>query len=208
MYWRTNYSVCREIRVSTLTLLSTFFVGIVARELAVERGPFDQQLGQAENVLRFADHCLGTFRTLRGRSLPAEIQYPRGDRSALTSYDLLSTLRNYEIRAIDGDVFVLDVPDTDQPNPVTVRLPGYEQRPQDYTAPNWEVNRRFHEWIGAKIDQFGEKTEVSSGLLYRFFGLLDLTEAITPTQVRCGRYQIDVNTTTDRPKIEITERDI
>ncbi|MDZ7849831.1 MAG: type I-D CRISPR-associated helicase Cas3' [Halodesulfurarchaeum sp.] len=80
-------------------------------------------------ILEFTDHCFGAFRGLRGRSLTGEIRYPRGDRTALTSYDLLSTLRYYDIETVeDESVIVLgevqdEYPTTGDRSTTRLRIP-------------------------------------------------------------------------------------
>jgi CRISPR-associated endonuclease/helicase Cas3 len=155
--------------------------------------------GKQENrLLEFIHSCFGGFRGLRGRSLGGRIRYPRGDRSALTNYDLLTTLRHYDITGIDehddGDVLVLGSTDDRNPSLVTVRYPGYEKRPKKYEGPNWVVEQDLGEWVHQEIDRakLDERTDVNEGLVRQFFGAVNITEVALPTLVRCGAYEIEV----------------
>lgn len=189
------------------------FVDSVVDELD-SAGGIVSAVGKAERkLLRFTKACIQTFRGLRGQSLPAHIQYPRGDRSALTSYNLLSTLRHYDIEEVvdnDSSRLILGHPDRDRPSPISVRLPGYESRPRDFDGPRWDIERELQEWIHDEIDRvdLGSKTAVSDGLLYRFFNVIEITQAIVPTMVRCGRFQIDIQAGSGPPNIHAFERDL
>lgn len=141
-------------------------------------------------VLTFARHCLGAFRGLRGRSLAIDIEYPRGDRKALTSYDLLTALRYYDIESIKSDGTPrLRRRDTDQPVTITGRIPGYENRPMDYSGSRAELQDQFNDWLYPEIEVADiEPTRVDEGLLRRFVGVLPLPKAVLPIEVRYDRY--------------------
>lgn len=189
------------------------FIDSVVEELA-SAGGIVSPIGKTERkLLTFTQACFSAFRGLRGQSLPCEIQYPRGDRSALTSYDLLSTLHHYSIERIVNNGsprLIVGQPDDDRPTPITVRLPGYESRPRKYDGPYWEIERQLQDWVHDEIDRvkIGDKSSISDGLLHQFFTVIDITQAVTPAMIRCGRYQIDVETGGGPPTINAFERDL
>ncbi|UPM45260.1 type I-D CRISPR-associated helicase Cas3' [Halocatena salina] len=141
-------------------------------------------------MLTFTRHCLGAFRGLRGRSLSIDIEYPRGDRKALTSYDLLTALRYYDIESITSDGTPrLRRRDTDQPVAITGRVPGYENRPKDYSGSRATLQDQFNKWLYPEIDMADlEQTRVDEGLLRRFISVLPLPKAVLPIEVRYDRY--------------------
>lgn len=177
-------------------------------------GGIASSLGKADRkLLEFTEACFETFRGLRGQSLPAEIRYPRGDRSALTSYDLLSTLRHYDIERMERNGatrLVVGQPNDDRPAPISVRLPGYESRARKYDGAEWEIEKQLQTWIHREIDRadLESKTSINNGLLHRFFNVLEITQAVTPTMVRCGRFQINVEHGDGPPEVTAFERDL
>jgi len=189
------------------------FVDVVVDELASAGGIASPLRKADRKLLEFTESCFEAFRGLRGQSLPAEIRYPRGDRSALTSYDLLSTLRHYDIKRIERNGvsrLVLGQPRDDRPAPISVRLPGYESRARKYDGAEWEVEKQLQTWIHREVDRanLGSKTPINNGLLHRFYNIIEITQAVTPTMVRCGRFQIDVETADGPPRVNAFERDL
>jgi len=161
-------------------------------------------------LLRFTRHCFGVFRGLRGRSLSGDIRYPRGDRMALTSYDLLTTLRYYDISGIeDGDVIVLRQVRDGYPMQVTARLEGYESRPRNFSNTTQDIEQELQRWIHDEIDRanLDGAVDVSSELLHLFFKRIRITNAAVPTTVRCGEYEIQVETE-GIPSITAEARDL
>jgi len=159
-------------------------------ESAGEFGSPIMQNSSTRKILDFVRHCFGAFESLRGRSLPVDIRYPRGDRRALTSYDLLTTLRYYNIEDIESDgTLVIERRDSDQPVAVTARFPGYENRPRDYSGSNSEIEQMFSRWIYPEIEESDlAETEINEGLLRQFFSDLSLPKAVVPIEVRYGQY--------------------
>lgn len=161
-------------------------------------------------LLQFTHHCFDVFRSLRGRSLTGEVKYPRGDRTALTSYDLLTTLRYYDIAGIeDDDVIVLEQVRGEYPMQVTARLPGYSSRPRDYSSSVKDIEKQLGRWIHDEIDRADTDgtVNVSSELLHLFFKRIRITEAVVPEMVRCGEYEIRVELN-EIPSISVHHRDI
>lgn len=150
----------------------------------------------AAKLLEFTATCFDVFRGLRGRSLPAEIRYPRGDRLGLTTYDLTTTLRNYGIdRVEDGSVFVLSPPDDSTPSVVTARLPEFETEPMRYDEPTSEIESKLQTKIHRKIDEveLDAKFGPSTDLLHRFFSIIRITNAVIPRRLTTATYEIEID---------------
>jgi CRISPR-associated endonuclease/helicase Cas3 len=161
-------------------------------------------------LLRFTKHCFGAFSGLRGRSLSGDIKYPRGDRIALTNYDLLTTLRYYDIGGIeDNDIIALQQVRDGYPMRVTARLEGYESRPRNFSNSTQDIERELQRWVHNEIDRsdINETVDVSLELIHLFFQRIQITSAVLPVTVRCGEYQIDVETN-GIPSITARRRDI
>jgi CRISPR-associated endonuclease/helicase Cas3 len=161
-------------------------------------------------LLRFTQHCFGAFRGLRGQSLSGDIRYPRGDRMALTNYDLLTTLRYYDISGIDDDdVIVLWQVRDGYPMRVTARLAGYESRPRNFSNTTQDIEQELQRWVHDEIDRadLDGAADVSSELMHLFFRRIRITSAVVPTMVRCGEYEIQVSTD-DIPSITAERRDL
>lgn len=161
-------------------------------------------------LLQFTKECFKTFRGLRGRSLPAEIKYPRGDRIGLTTYDLTTTLRNYEIdRVEEGPVFVLTPANNSIPSVVTARLPAYESEPTRYDETTSEIESTLQTKIHWKINQveLNADFEPSIELLHRFFEIIQITDAVVPSKLTTKNYEIHVNDSgTGSPEIDPIQR--
>ena len=160
--------------------------------------------------LKFTRHCFDVFQGLRGRSLSGSVKYPRGDRVALTNYDLLTTLRHYDIAEIENDdVIVLEKVRGEYPMQVTAHLPGYESRPRDYSSSIGDIEEQLSKWVHREINRgkFDTTADVSSELLHLFFKRIRITEAVVPELVRCGEFEITVETD-GIPTISAHRRDI
>jgi len=164
--------------------------------------------GPETKILRFTQSCFGAFRGLRGRSLPVDVRYPRGDRMALTTYDLLTTLRYYDVTEIATDGSVVVERRSEGRAAITARFPGYENRPRNYTGSNTEVREMFTRWLYPAIEDADiSSTAVDEGLLRRFFDVVPIEEAALPIEVRYDRYVIYVDTG-GIPTINIEQRQI
>jgi CRISPR-associated endonuclease/helicase Cas3 len=172
-------------------------------------GKYTETSSEAK-LLQFTKECFKTFRGLRGRSLPAEIKYPRGDRIGMTTYDLTTTLRNYEIdRVEEGPVFVLSPSDDSISSVVTARLPEYESEPTRYDEATSEIESTLQTKIHRKIDQvdLNADFEPSIELLHRFFDIIRITDAIVPSQLTTRNYKIQINDSgTGPPEIDPIQR--
>lgn len=155
----------------------------------------------AAKILRFTRECFETFRGLRGRSLPAEIRYPRGDRLGLTTYDLTSTLRSYDIATIeDGPVIVVE-PGDDTPSVVTARLPEFETEPTRYDQPTSEIEDLLQQKLRREIDRLDldESFPIDTNLLHRFFRIIRITDAVIPERITTPDYEITIETRANTP---------
>ena len=169
-----------------------------------------QENDKEARLLQFTQHCFDAFRGLRGRSLSGEIRYPRGDRMALTNYDLLTTLRYYDIRdIINHEVIVLQEVRDGYPMQVTARLEGYDSRPRDFSRSTQDIEQQLQQWIHREVDlaDLEGTLDVSAAMMHRFFDLIQITNAVVPVKVRCGEYEIQVETD-DIPSFTVEHRDL
>jgi CRISPR-associated endonuclease/helicase Cas3 len=178
-----------------------------------EAGKYTDNSDEAK-LLRFTKRCFKGFRGLRGRSLPAAVKYPRGDRIGLTTYDLTSTLRHYDIDHVEDEtdtVLVLAPSDEDARSVVTARLPEYETHPTKYNRPTRQIEEEFQRKIHRTIDQvaLNDAFETSTELLHRFFRIICITDAIVPERITTAGYDIEVDTETNGPPtIDVQQRHI
>lgn len=161
-------------------------------------------------LLRFTKTCFRAFRGLRGRSLPAEIKYPRGDRVGVTTYSLTTTLRHYDIDHVEEDtVIVLKPPATDALSPVTARLPEFGTEPTRYDQPTREIEEILQTRIHRKIDDLTTDVQVRPELLHRFFQIVRITDAVVPERLTTAEFEIAVSDEEGRPpKINVSRRQI
>lgn len=149
-------------------------------------------------LLEFTERCFKAFRGLRGRSVNASVKYPRGDRIALTTYGLTTTLRHYDIESVEdtenGPVFSIIPRPDDSLAVVTARLPGYETEPKQYNKPTTEIEEELQTKIHREIDRVegNEQFEVSPERLHRFFKIVRITNAVVPTKITTAGYEIKV----------------
>lgn len=163
---------------------------------------------ETHKLLAFTAHCFEAFRSLRGRSLPINVRYPRGDRLALTTYDLLTTLRYYDINEVENDeTIVVSRRESEQPIAISARFPGYENRPLDYSGSHYEVREMFEKWIRPEISEADlEDADLSAGLTNRFYEVVDLPEVVQPIEVRHSQYVVYVDSDRNSPPSIRVER--
>ena len=171
-----------------------------------------QQNEPVAKLLEFTRECFKTFQGLRGRSLSASIKYPRGDRLGVTTYDLSTTLRNYDIVDVDDDdILVLGPPDDGVLSTVTARLPAYETEPTQYDQSRGEIEEQLQTKIHRHIDQAELKSEfeVSTELLHRLFYIIDIVDAIIPSRITTSKYDIEIDDGSGGPPaIDVQPRQI
>lgn len=176
-----------------------------------EPGKFEAK-SDAAKVLRFTDTSFRAFRGLRGRSLQAAIKYPRGDRYGLTTYGLTTTLRHYDIATVEADdVLVLETRDDNSLAVVTARLPEYESQPRQFNRPTAEIESELKKKIHREIDRVADNNEfeTSGGLLHRFFEIVRVTDAVVPSRITTGEYEIEIDDESGGPpEIAINRRQV
>jgi len=176
-------------------------------------GPGKYQQNDPEaKLLEFTKQCFKTFRGLRGRSLSASIKYPRGDRLGVTTYDLSTTLRNYDLVDVDDDdILVLGPSDDSTLSIVTARLPAYETEPTQYDQSRGKIEQLLQTKIHRHIDQAELNNEfaVSTELLHRFFRVIEIVDAIIPSRITTSEYDIEIDSDSNGPpKIDVQPRQI
>lgn len=176
-------------------------------------GPGKYQQNDPEaKLLNFTKQCLNTFQGLRGRSLSASIKYPRGDRLGVTTYDLSTTLRSYDIVDVhDDNILVLGTSDDSVLSTVTARLPAYETEPTQYDQSRGEIEELLQTKIHRHIDQaeLNHEFAVSTELLHRFFRIIEIVDAIIPSRITTSEYNIEIDSSsTGPPKIDVHRRQI
>lgn len=191
--------------------IATVETEIDAISTGFETGKYTDNSDEAK-LLRFTKRCFAGFRGLRGRSLPAAVKYPRGDRIGLTTYDLTPTLRHYDIARVEDDtVLVLAPRDEDSRTVVTARLPEYETQPTKYNRPTKQIEEEFQRKIHRTIDQvaLNDAFETSTDLLHRFFHIICIMDAIVPERITTAEYEIEVDAEQNSlPTIDVQQRHI
>jgi CRISPR-associated endonuclease/helicase Cas3 len=171
-----------------------------------------QQTDPEAKLLEFTKQCFKTFRGLRGRSLSASIKYPRGDRLGVTTYDLSTTLRNYDLVDVDDDDILVIRPSDDRTlSIVTARLPAYETEPTQYDQPRGKIEQLLQTKIHRHIDQAELNNEfaVSTELLHRLFRVIEIVDAIIPSRITTSKYDIEIDSDSNGPpKIDVQPRQI
>lgn len=174
-------------------------------------GKYQKKSPEAK-LLEFTKECFKTFQGLRGRSLSASIKYPRGDRLGVTTYDLSTTLRNYDIVDVDDDdILVLGPSDDNTLSTVTARLPAYETEPTQYDQSTSKIEELLQTKIHRRIDkaELNDEFAVSTELLHRFFRIIRIVDAVIPSRITTSKYDIGVEGDTDGlPKIDVQPRQI
>jgi len=176
-----------------------------------EPGKYQQGSPEAK-LLEFTKQCFKTFRGLRGQSLPVSIKYPRGDQLGVTTYDLSTTLRNYDIVNIEDDeVLVLGPSNDDILSTVTARLPAYETEPTQYDQSTHKIEELLQTKIHRHVDQaeLTDEFEVSTELLHRFFRIIRIVDAIIPSRLTTSEYDIEIDSDVNGPpEIDVQPRQI
>lgn len=163
----------------------------------------------AAKLLEFTAACFDVVRGLRGQSLPATIQYPRGDRLGLTTYDLGSTLRSYGIDHVTEDNTIVLTPTPPEYGVVTARLPGINNEPTRYDKPRSQIE----EDLQTKLHQLTERVASSptcsldTSLFNRFYQIITITDALVPERLTTADYEFTVTNPDNAPtELEITHR--
>lgn len=210
----------QELREDFQSNVETFgrwraFIAAVERECGAiqhgfEAGKYPENSPEA-NLLEFTRSCFDAFRGLRGKSLPASIEYPRGDRSGVTTYDLTSTLRNYDVADVrDGEILVVTPADGGARSTVTARLPAYETQPTKYDRPTWKIEKQLQTKIRREIDRVERTDEfaVDTGLLQQFYDMISIVNSVVPSRLTTAEYDLVVDDPANgAPSLDVEERD-
>lgn len=149
--------------------------------------------------------ALGGLDSLRGRSVKGQIQYPFGNGTDRTDYDLVTALRHYRIDDVRGDVIVLG---DGQPGPRSGYYPGRpkEGRGIDLSHSNWKVNSALRSGLVSYLKNASlTTTDLERDDIQRFLDIIDLSSAMLPERIEAdGR----VFHCTDRGEIERVEEGI
>jgi len=169
-----------------------------------EPGKYSPKDSEAK-LLGFTEDCFKAFRGLRGRSVQATVRYPRGDRLALTTYGLTTTLRHYDIEDVEYDdyepILTLRPKPDDSLSVVTARLPEYDTEPRQYDRPSSEIEKELQQKMHREVDrvELNDEFEVSTETLHRFFQIVRVTNAIVPETITTAEYEIEVETRENGP---------
>ena len=185
------------------------FIAAVRSELdevvtGFEPGKYSEK-DTAAKLLGFTEACFSAFRGLRGRSVSATVRYPRGDRIALTTYSLTTTLRHYDIEDVEYEdgkpILQLRPKPDDSLSVVTARLPKYDTEPRQYDRPTSEIEDELQQKMHREVDRVerNDDFEVSTELLHRFYRVVRITNAIVPETITTADYKIKVDTTQKGP---------
>jgi len=156
-------------------------------------------------LLGFTKACFAAFRGLRGRSVQATVRYPRGDRLALTTYGLTTTLRYYDIEDVEYDeyepILTLRPKPDDSLSVVTARLPEYDTEPRQYDRASTEIEEELQQKMHREVDrvELNDEFEVSTETLHLFFQIVRITNAIVPETITTAEYEIEVETRENGP---------
>ena len=172
--------------------------------IGFEPGKYSPKDPEAK-LLGFTKACFEAFRGLRGRSVQATVRYPRGDRLALTTYGLTTTLRHYDIEDVEYDeyepILTLRPKPDDSLSVVTARLPEYDTEPRQYDRPSTEIEKELQQKMHREVDrvELNDEFEVSTETLHRFFRIVRITNAIVPETITTAEYEIEVETRENGP---------
>jgi CRISPR-associated endonuclease/helicase Cas3 len=155
------------------------------------------------NLFEFVDECAEALHGLRGRSLNYRIEYPRGDSTAVTSYDLLSAFHYYRIDEVHEDKVKLRPKNPEDRTQIRVTFPGYENQYRNWTGSLAEIEEEMRNWLGAKISRadIAEETDVTEELVNYFLSLVGITRSALPSEIAYGSHEFEVRRTSIIPEV-------
>ncbi len=158
---------------------------------------------ELERLFEFLYECSNVLKGLRGRSLDFQIEYPRGDTSATTSYSLLSAFHHYRIEEVFEDRVKLKPKDPDDRTQIRLTFPGYEKQYRNWEGALPEIERKMMEWIDVKISRadIEKETDLSEGFIKRFLSLVKITRSALPVEIAYGKYRFEVKQTSLVPEV-------
>lgn len=155
------------------------------------------------NLFEFVDECAEALHGLRGRSLNYRIEYPRGDSTAVTSYDLLSAFHHYRIDEVHEDKVKLRPKNPEDRTQIRVTFPGYENQYRNWTGSLAEIEEEMRNWLGAKVSRadIAEETDVTEELVNYFLSLVGITRSALPSEIAYGSHEFEVRRTSIIPEV-------
>ncbi|WP_302083585.1 type I-D CRISPR-associated helicase Cas3' [Salinibaculum rarum] len=163
------------------------FCEAVDEELHAERGFLEESPDSAVmDVLEVLDATFEGVQSLRGETLQCALAYPRGEETVATSYDLVSALQQYSVKATAGETVVVG----GESEGVVVEYPGVgvceagSQR---------ELDEQIVEVVDAEI-RSGDWSSVAvrEELVRRAATILPWTSVLSPVSVQAGTWGFTV----------------
>lgn len=160
---------------------------------------------KTQKLIQFTEECSEVLSTLRGRSLNAEIKYPRGNEEAITSYDLISVLQNYRIKEVNEDHIHVEPKEDEDKTNLRVAYPGYDGEYKNFDKGLQKVENDLQKWIKKRIKRgkIEKNTELNKKQLLQFLGLAKITRSAIPNKLSYGSYKFKVKR--ERTSLELEE---
>lgn len=144
--------------------------------------------------------------SLRGRNVSHRIQYPFGDGSDETEYDLVTALRHYRIQTVRNDVVVLANGDIGGRRGYYPGKPA-EGRGIDLGHSNWRIDEDLRTALMSYLDAANlSATELREGDLRRFLDVVDLSSAMLPDEIHAEGFVFECS---ERGEVDaVSEEDL
>ena len=158
---------------------------------------------ELERLFEFLYECSNVLKGLRGRDLDFQIEYPRGDTSATTSYSLLSAFHHYRVEEVFKDRVKLKPKSPDDRTQIRLTFPGYEKQYRSWEGALPEIERKMMEWMDVKISRadIEKETDLSEGFIKRFLSLVKITRSVLPVEIAYGKFRFEVKQTSLVPEV-------
>jgi len=156
-----------------------------------------------ERLFEFLYECSNVLKGLRGRGLDFQIEYPRGDTRATTSYSLLSAFHHYRVEEVFKDRVKLKPKSPDDRTQIRLTFPGYEKQYRNWEGALPEIERKMMEWMDVKISRadIEKETDLSEGFIKRFLSLVKITRSVLPVEIAYGKFRFEVKQTSLVPEV-------
>ena len=158
---------------------------------------------ELERLFEFLYECSNVLKGLRGRDLDFQIEYPRGDTSATTSYSLLSAFHHYRVEEVFKDRVKLKPKSPDDRTQIRLTFPGYEKQYRSWEGALPEIERKMMEWMDVKISRadIEKETGLTEGFIKRFLSLVKITRSVLPVEIAYGKFRFEVKQTSLVPEV-------
>ncbi len=168
---------------------------------------FEGYSREVKNIFEFLNECTKVLQSLRGRNISYAIEYPRGDTSAITSYDLLSAFNHYRIEKVYEDRIKLKPKNPTDTTQIKVTFHGYEEQYQNWGGSLSQLEEKLQKWLRSKISKanIDEETEVTEYLLNNFLSLVGITRSVIPKKIAYGNFEFEVKHSNGPPKVVIKD---